>query len=227
MSRKLDITDQRFGRLTAISCTEMRDHNYVIWKCKCDCGREEFVPVNKLKNGSARSCGCLKQEKQLVAKRFGQLVVIQRSSQLKLPEKEWVWDCVCDCGNIVSVTTKDLTNGEVLTCGCPLLKQNSKEESLKEEPKLTSEEWNLDFEFDDDWEEVLIEEEHCIAENSIITENQFGDLMLKDSGETAKEKLVCECVCKCGRSIFVWTDDLFAGKIKSCRICAKKAEEHG
>lgn len=60
----IDIRGKRFGRLTAIKPTYIRDINgSVVWKCKCDCGNIKFVTLPNLKNGSTKSCGCLKKEK--------------------------------------------------------------------------------------------------------------------------------------------------------------------
>ena len=58
-----DITGQRFGRLTAISPTSSHDKSgYVIWLCRCDCGKEVEVSYNGLQYGNRKSCGCRKKE---------------------------------------------------------------------------------------------------------------------------------------------------------------------
>ena len=31
----------------------------VKWKCLCDCGNITYVPINHLKSGATKSCGCL------------------------------------------------------------------------------------------------------------------------------------------------------------------------
>ena len=33
-----------------------------MWKCKCDCGKEHIVVGWRLRNGTIRSCGCLRDE---------------------------------------------------------------------------------------------------------------------------------------------------------------------
>lgn len=48
----------RFGRLTAIYPTDERNRNDVIWRCKCDCGREAYVLATRLISGNTTSCGC-------------------------------------------------------------------------------------------------------------------------------------------------------------------------
>ena len=62
----LDLTGQRFGRLTVIE----RAHLHRLpsgqgawrWRCRCTCGNESFPISADLRNGSVRSCGCLRAE---------------------------------------------------------------------------------------------------------------------------------------------------------------------
>ncbi len=58
----LDVTGQRFGRLTAVAPTEERRQNYVVWLCRCDCGSEALVSMKQLRQGHTHSCGCLYHE---------------------------------------------------------------------------------------------------------------------------------------------------------------------
>lgn len=53
-----DITGQRFGSLVAIKPTDKRKHGYIVWVCKCDCGKEVEVCSSHLTNGYIKSCGC-------------------------------------------------------------------------------------------------------------------------------------------------------------------------
>lgn len=63
MSRHKDLTNQRFGRLTAL-VKEGRNHrNYALWRCRCDCGTEKLVAYSELAKGRTRSCGCLHVER--------------------------------------------------------------------------------------------------------------------------------------------------------------------
>lgn len=63
MSRLIDLTGQRFGRLTVIEkvparpgCTNAR------WRCVCDCGNETFVLGTTLRRGESVSCGCYRSD---------------------------------------------------------------------------------------------------------------------------------------------------------------------
>lgn len=53
-----DITDQRFGLLTAISPTEKRWRKNIIWLFKCDCGKNAELPLGEVTALKRQSCGC-------------------------------------------------------------------------------------------------------------------------------------------------------------------------
>ena len=58
MSRKVDLTGLRFGRLVVLRDTlERRNHN-IMWECVCDCGKTVIVNGGFLKLGKTKSCGC-------------------------------------------------------------------------------------------------------------------------------------------------------------------------
>ena len=66
-----DITGKRFGMLTALYPTDRRtDKGYVIWHCRCDCGRELGVSYNDLRYSATSSCGCLKREHEQNLRRY-------------------------------------------------------------------------------------------------------------------------------------------------------------
>jgi len=59
--KKLD--GLRFGKLTVLKPTELRDTNgAIIWECVCDCGTHTMVRGNLLVNGMIQSCGCVKSQ---------------------------------------------------------------------------------------------------------------------------------------------------------------------
>lgn len=51
----------RFGRLTVFELVSARNP---LAKCLCDCGRETLTQRGSLRNGRAKSCGCLGAEKR-------------------------------------------------------------------------------------------------------------------------------------------------------------------
>lgn len=69
--QKIDIANQRFGKLIAIKPTEESD----LWLCKCDCGNEKIVSKRNLLRGHTISCGCLKRERSLGEQKIHNLLI--------------------------------------------------------------------------------------------------------------------------------------------------------
>ena len=68
-SRTIDLTDQKFGRLTAKEPVGKAKDGSLRWRCECECGNETIVTSCDLrKRGTKpqhrpiRSCGCLARE---------------------------------------------------------------------------------------------------------------------------------------------------------------------
>ena len=55
----INLTGQKFGKLTALYKTEKRQRGRVVWHCRCDCGNECDVSAAYLYAGTTKSCGCL------------------------------------------------------------------------------------------------------------------------------------------------------------------------
>ena len=60
--RGIDITGDKFGRLTAIKPVGRDNRRNVLWLCKCDCGGECVRAVSELRRRKNHSCGCLSKE---------------------------------------------------------------------------------------------------------------------------------------------------------------------
>lgn len=59
--RPLDISGQRYGRLTAVKRVALTDR-HTKWLFNCDCGQETVVHLDAVRAGATRSCGCLRRE---------------------------------------------------------------------------------------------------------------------------------------------------------------------
>ena len=129
MGKLKDLTGQRFGKLTVIGPTEKRKGTSVVWRCKCDCGKETLVAAGSLVSGNTKSCGCLRFEargklreialfasKDIAGQRFGKLVAIEPTKERKYGYV--MWRCRCDCGNEKYVAAGNLVSGGVKSCGC-------------------------------------------------------------------------------------------------------------
>lgn len=66
MSKLIDLTGQKFGRLTVLN----REQDYILpcgqhqalWKCKCDCGKICIIRGLSLRSNHTKSCGCFHDE---------------------------------------------------------------------------------------------------------------------------------------------------------------------
>lgn len=116
----LDLTGQRFSKLVVIesSIKRKRGRNRTHWKCICDCGNIKEVEGTDLKRGNVKSCGCLRNRCSELHKgeRFGMLTVLAKSD--KRHRRSVLWECVCDCGEIVFRKSYSLKSGRSDNCGC-------------------------------------------------------------------------------------------------------------
>lgn len=78
MSNYSDITNKRFGKLTAIKRTGTTSYGKAIWLCKCDCGNYKEIDGSSLRKGNTKSCGCL------VAENHPRKIITNISSTKKL-----------------------------------------------------------------------------------------------------------------------------------------------
>jgi hypothetical protein len=66
----IDMTGQRFNRLTAISLDHVKKNRGAFWKFKCDCGSIVVLKGYSVREGlkkgrvGTKSCGCLNDEKR-------------------------------------------------------------------------------------------------------------------------------------------------------------------
>jgi hypothetical protein len=63
----IDLTGERFGRLTVLSKAQTityKNHRgrTITWDCQCDCGSRLRVPGCSLRTGNTQSCGCLHKD---------------------------------------------------------------------------------------------------------------------------------------------------------------------
>lgn len=118
MAKFKDLSEQRFGKLLVVEdAGSVRGHHKFL--CKCDCGELTTVAGSSLTSRLTKSCGCLKSTiKDLSGKRFGKLLVL--SFKNRDSSGTW-WNCRCDCGNLNSKLTGELTRRNrkgTKSCGC-------------------------------------------------------------------------------------------------------------
>lgn len=111
-----DLSNQRFGCLTALRPLTEKRNGRTVWRCACDCGNETDVIVSNLLRGTTKSCGCLSSRRDLTGLRFGSLTVLGPTE--KRQGGRILWHCACDCGNTRDVVTSYLVKTPDISCGC-------------------------------------------------------------------------------------------------------------
>lgn len=124
----IDLTGKQFGRWTVLSRAEdyvdPRGKKWPMWLCQCECGTVKPVSGASLRAGESLSCGCYKidvlsVDRDLVGQEFGRLTVLRKAESVQMyGRNNKMWECVCSCGNIVTVREPDLLGGQVKSCGC-------------------------------------------------------------------------------------------------------------
>lgn len=140
MARCIDLTGQKFGRLTAIKRDTSRKGVY--WICKCECGNTKSIKSDSLRSGTSKSCGCLQSElrtNNIVGQRFGKLTVLSRTQKPNgIKNTHAYWKCECDCGKTIVAQGSLLKNGSIQSCGC-LQKEVNTTHGMRHTPIYT--EW--------------------------------------------------------------------------------------
>lgn len=126
-THRINLTGQRFGRLTVVGFAYSDKAGLAHWSADCDCGNKVVVAGSKLRSGETRSCGCLARElvskrtlKDLTGKKFGFLTVIGRAPENSSADSggNARWVCQCDCDNKITVDQRSLVGHETISCGC-------------------------------------------------------------------------------------------------------------
>lgn len=117
----IDLTGQRYGKLTVIREIPERLRNEIAYECKCSCGKITLATRGQLLRGVKKSCGCLRKRTptnalDLTGREFGKLKVVGRDGTNKNGQALWL--CECECGNKKSFTATALRRGDAKSCGC-------------------------------------------------------------------------------------------------------------
>lgn len=121
MRKAIDLTGQKFGRLTVVKRDSIKGPSGQIkWICQCECGKTKSIMGCNLKNNLTLSCGCLHKEKtmkNLINQRFGRLTVLKKTDK-RTKDRNIIWECQCDCGKKCEVSTNNLIQKYTKSCGC-------------------------------------------------------------------------------------------------------------
>ena len=110
-----DIIGHTYNRLTALERAGKDRRGNAFFLCKCSCGNTAIVMGSKVRNGTTRSCGCLKGKPitDITGNRYNRFVVLKLVGR---EDNRTLWLCRCDCG-----VEKVLCGGNIKrteSCGC-------------------------------------------------------------------------------------------------------------
>lgn len=123
MGKKLDLTGQRFGRLTVIE-KDPESKGKIFWICRCDCGGTKRVESYRLRSGHVQSCGCLEQENrekrksisEYIGQKYNYLTILEEVPTKKNELRKVL--CKCECGNEKVYFLSNVIRGTTKSCGC-------------------------------------------------------------------------------------------------------------
>ena len=114
MGKLVDLTGQRFGRLTVVELAESNKKRRY-WICQCDCGNSLIVRADSLTTGNTKSCGHCHWPENLAGLKFGELLILSREENTVNGQTRW--KCKCSCGKETIVLGNDLKIGHTRSCG--------------------------------------------------------------------------------------------------------------
>ena len=59
MGKFIDISGNKYGKLTVIEKVNKENKNITYWLCECECGNKKTISKPNLTTGHSKSCGCL------------------------------------------------------------------------------------------------------------------------------------------------------------------------
>lgn len=120
------LLNKTFGYLTPLEKGLTLSGRYG-WLCKCICGNLKVITAQNLETGKTISCGCMNPNRtiNLVGNSFGKLLVISQVTTETTKSKKW--NCLCECGESIIVTSTDLLRGKNSRthCGCSGIKKSN------------------------------------------------------------------------------------------------------
>lgn len=129
--------------------------------------------------------------KDIAGQRFGRLVAI-RPTEKRL-NNFVVWECKCDCGNIVFKRGTALKTGNTKSCGC-LLKESNIKKGIRRRIDMTGQRFG-----------------RLVAVKPTSQRKRTGK----------KKEVIWQCLCDCGRETSATRHSLQRGDKRSCG-CLRK-----
>lgn len=118
MGKFVDLTGKKFGKLTVLKRSSKKSRN-IYYDCQCECGRFRTVVGWRLTNGEITTCKICSNPnyKNIANQKFGKLTAIKDTGK-RTSNRSVIWECICECGNIIEVDGTSLRTGHTTSCGC-------------------------------------------------------------------------------------------------------------
>ena len=174
--------------------------------------------------------------KDLTGNRYGMLVAVEPTD--KRQNGSVVWQCKCDCGNDVLVTSRNLQTGYTTSCGCIGVGRKPVDITGQRFGKLVAVRPTKErrghsavWECKCDCGNTAFVKMHnltfgytsscgCIRPGpkaDDLTGRRYGRLVvIRPTKEKRNGKTVWECKCDCGKTTFVTSSNLQGNHVKSC-----------
>ena len=126
MPAKINLLNQKIGKLLVIEETNKRQNKSIVWKCQCDCGNIEEFSTKELRSDGiiqCHQCGNSRKPQtglteNIIGKKFNHLTVLSKSDKNESGKIKYKCECDCENKTIVFVNRTDLQNGHTTSCGC-------------------------------------------------------------------------------------------------------------
>lgn len=92
-TKVVDLTGNRYGKLTVVKPIKDTRAKVQFWLCKCDCGKKKIARSGDLKSGYTKSCGCIRSWKEEEI----QNILIENNIKFK---REFTFDDLIDKRNL-------------------------------------------------------------------------------------------------------------------------------
>lgn len=115
--RARDFTGKKIDKITVLRKLPTTK-SYTEYECQCKCGTIFVKSAFYLTTNSKKSCDKCKEAKvqDISGNRYGRLTAVRYVGKSK--GKQTLWECRCDCGNMVVVHQQNLVSGHSKSCGC-------------------------------------------------------------------------------------------------------------
>jgi hypothetical protein len=115
MGKLIDLTGVRFGFWIVKERGPNNENGQIQWMCLCECGKKRLVVSGSLRSGNSTSCGC-NHTPDLTGNVFGDLIILKLYDQDLHKKSRRYWLCRCVCGNILTVSTTQLREKDIVCC---------------------------------------------------------------------------------------------------------------